>query len=95
MSARKSRRLAEKVIPRELLAKEIARVIDERALTQADAARAVNDAPSQLSILLNGRLDGFSAERLVRMLTLLGVNVDIVLRRNAGSAPGTVRVRRG
>jgi predicted XRE-type DNA-binding protein len=94
MSPGKRRTLADKVIPREQLAREIALLIDERALTQAAAARLVNDSPSQLSLLLNGTLDGFSAERLVRMLTLLGVNVEIVLRRTPATAPGKVRVRR-
>jgi predicted XRE-type DNA-binding protein len=94
MSPRARRTLAGKVIPRDQLAREIARLIEERNLSQAAAARMVNDSPSQLSLLLNGTLDGFSAERLVRMITLLGVNVDIVLRRAPDAGPGTVRVRR-
>ena len=94
MSARKSRKLADKVIPRAQLAREIAAVVADRRLTQAAAATLVNDAPSQLCLLLGGELDGFSAERLLRWLTLLGVDVDIVLRRNTDRKPGTVRIRR-
>ncbi|MDB4875602.1 MAG: transcriptional regulator [Gemmatimonadetes bacterium] len=94
MSARKSRHLAEKVIPRPQLAEEIARLIGRRELAQVRAAEIVNDSPSQLSLLLNGQIAGFSAERLIRMLTLLGVDVDVVLRERTDATPGQVRIRR-
>jgi predicted XRE-type DNA-binding protein len=90
----KSRTRAANVVPREPLAREIARIIRERRLTQAAAARLVNDAPWQLSVLLRGSTESFSTERLLRMLTLLGSNVDIVLSRTPDGGKGSVRVRR-
>ena len=94
MTPSKRRVRAENVVPRELLANEIARLIGERRLTQAAAARLVDDAPSQLSVLLGGSTEHFSTERLLRMLTRLGSNVDIVLSRTPDGASGAVRVRR-
>jgi predicted XRE-type DNA-binding protein len=94
MSGKKSRQLGSKVIPRDQLSREVRRAIAERDLSGAAAARLMNDAPSKISGLLHGRIDGFSAERLVRMLTLLGTNVDIVLRRDPYGRRGVVRVRR-
>jgi hypothetical protein len=41
--------------------------------------------------VVSGRLDGFSPERLMRMLTLLGKDVDIRIS-NAKSGQGKVRV---
>jgi predicted XRE-type DNA-binding protein len=94
MSPRKSRKLADKVIPRPQLAAEVLRRIERRNLTQARAAEIVNDSPSQMCLLAGGQIDGFSAERLIRMLTLLGVDVDIVVRERSDSVAGQVRIRR-
>jgi len=85
----KRRRVASKasrqaqVIPKEPLAREIRRLIEERGLTQADAAVLVRDAASQLSLLLSGKLRGFSIDRLVRTLLYLGRDVELVVRPSA------------
>ncbi len=68
------------VIPKEPLAREIKRLVTEKGLSQADAAVIVQDAASQLSLLLSGKLRGFSAERLVRTLLRLGRDVEIIVR---------------
>ena len=70
-------------IPREPLAREIRRLIEERGLSQADAAEIVHDAASQLSLLLSGKLRGFSVDRLVRALLHLGREVELVVRPSA------------
>ena len=67
-------------IPKEPLAREIRRLIDERGLSQVDAAAIVHDAASQLSLLLSGKLRGFSTDRLVRTLLYLGRDVELVVR---------------
>jgi predicted XRE-type DNA-binding protein len=67
-------------IPKEPLAREIRRLVAERGLSQAAAAVVVQDAASQLSLLLSGKLRGFSIDRLVRTLLRLGREVEIVVR---------------
>lgn len=48
------------------LAKEIARIIEERGLTQTKASHIVKNAPPQLSLMVTGKSAGFSTERLLR-----------------------------
>jgi predicted XRE-type DNA-binding protein len=67
-------------IPKEPLAREIRRLVTEQGLSQAAAAVVVQDAASQLSLLLSGKLRGFSIDRLVRTLLRLGREVEIVVR---------------
>lgn len=73
------------------LAKAIGDAIDRKQLTQVEAARLARDAQSQLSLLIGGHLRGFSLDRLVRILTRLGYNADIVMRRSRRST-GKIRV---
>jgi len=80
----RSRATAERVIPKEILAKEIASILRDRELTQTEAARIMNDAPSQVSLVVTGKLRGFSTERLLRMLARLGRDVEIVIRATNG-----------
>lgn len=72
--------------PEEELAKaqfatHIRRTIMRRRLSQAAAAAALMgiDQP-KVSALMNGRIDNFSSERLMRLLTRLGQDVDVTLR---------------
>ncbi len=71
--------------PEERLAKadlaiRIALVIRARRLTQAHAARILKIDQPKVSRLLRGRLSGFSTERLMHFLTLLGRDVEIVVK---------------
>jgi len=77
-SSRTSRQA--QTIPKEPLAREIRRLIEERGLSQVDAAVVVHDAASQLSLLLSGKLRGFSTDRLVRTLLYLDRDVELVVR---------------
>jgi predicted XRE-type DNA-binding protein len=43
-------------------------MLDDRQLTQTEAAYVIRDAPSQISLVVTSKLRGFSVERLVRML---------------------------
>jgi predicted XRE-type DNA-binding protein len=72
--------------PEERLAKaglafRIAGVIRARRLTQATAARILKIDQPKISRLLRGQLSGFSTERLMQFLTLLGRDVEIVIKR--------------
>lgn len=79
-AASKTTRRQAQVIPKEPLAREIRRLVTEKGLSQVDAAVIVQDAASQLSLLLSGKLRGFSTERLVRTLVRLGREVEIIVR---------------
>ena len=84
--------------PEERLAKaslafRIAGVIRARRLTQANAARILKIDQPKISRLLRGQLSGFSAERLMQFLALLGRDVEIVIKRKPRSRrQGRVRV---
>ncbi len=71
--------------PEERLAKadlaiRIASTIRARRLTQARAARILKIDQPKVSRLLRGRLSGFSTERLMHFLTLLGRDIEIVVK---------------
>ena len=75
------------------LAVRIAGVIRARRLTQASAARILKIDQPKISRLLRGQLSGFSTERLMQFLTLLGRDVEIVIKRAPHSRrQGRVRV---
>jgi len=76
-----------------LLAIQIQRILEERRLTQASAARILGVNQPKVSALVNGCLEGFSVERLMTFLTSLGRDVQITVgpRRSAHSA-GRIRV---
>jgi predicted XRE-type DNA-binding protein len=62
------------------LALRIASALRARRLTQARAARILKIDQPKVSRLLRGRLSGFSTERLMHFLTLLGRDVEIVVK---------------
>ena len=62
------------------LAAHLWRIISERCLTQAAAGKIMGLDQPKVSALMNGRLANFSSDRLMRFLTALGKDVDIVVR---------------
>ena len=73
------------------LARQVIRIIAQRGLTQAEAARLLGVAQPNVSALVNGRLSGFSVERLIHFLNALGSDVDIVVKPPT-NARGQVQV---
>lgn len=67
---------------RTALAKDIAKTIDELGLTQTEAAFMMHDAPSQVSLVVTGKLRGFSLVRLIRMRALLGAEITLNVKVN-------------
>lgn len=68
----------------ELLAKakiigQISDVIEERGLTQTQAAETLGIDQPSLSRLLRGRMSGFSLDRLLRMLNAFDYDVTITM----------------
>lgn len=71
-------------VAREGMASSVATILDDRDLTQTEAAFIMKDAPSQISLVVTGKLRGFSTERLLRMLARLGRDIDIKTRKAKG-----------
>jgi predicted XRE-type DNA-binding protein len=75
------------------LAVTINQIIEEQALSQVAAARRLQINQPKISALSNYQLDGFSVERLMKFLTALDRDVEIVIRRRPSSRkPGTIFV---
>ncbi len=85
----------EEALAKAELAARIGRLIAARHLTQAAAAKLLGVDQPKVSALLRGQLAGFSSDRLIRFLTLLGNDVDIVVRRRRSSTPGHLQVLAG
>jgi predicted XRE-type DNA-binding protein len=81
-------------IPKETLAKEIATILRDRKMTQIEAAYLAGDAPSQMSLVVSGKLRGFSVERLLRILARLGRDIDIVIKAAPDNRLGKIKVSR-
>jgi predicted XRE-type DNA-binding protein len=75
------------------LAAEIRQVIKRGRLTQVAAASLIGIDQPKVSALLNGRLGNFSSERLMRLLTALGQDVEITVKtKPRNRAHGRIRV---
>jgi predicted XRE-type DNA-binding protein len=62
------------------LASHIRLVLERRRLTQVAAAQLMGITQPKVSAILNGRLTNFSSERLMRLLTTLGQDVEITIK---------------
>lgn len=63
----------------ELMAR-LARVIEERGLTQAEAARVFGVSQPRVSDLVRGKIDLFSIDTLVNLLAKAGLQVTFTAR---------------
>jgi len=85
--------------PEERLAKarlaiEIGKLITARRLTQAEAGRRLGIDQPRISKLMRGHLADFSTSTLMKYLTVLGCNVELVVQsRPRAKGPGHLRVR--
>ena len=70
---------AEERLTKADLAMQIAAAIRKRRMTQAKVAAMLGIDQPKVSRLLRGQLSGFSTERLIHFLTLLGQDVTIVV----------------
>ena len=75
------------------LAMQVNELIAARRLTQARVAQLFGIPQPHVSELKNYKLSRFSSERLLRFMTLLDLDVEIVIRPKAkGHASGVVSV---
>jgi predicted XRE-type DNA-binding protein len=65
------------------LVQRIRDLIAERKLTQAKAADLLGLDQPKVSALIRGRVQGYTIDRLFRVLTALGQRVEITVRPNA------------
>ncbi|HET8655987.1 MAG TPA: helix-turn-helix transcriptional regulator, partial [Longimicrobiaceae bacterium] len=72
---------AEEALAKARLAAAIVDALERRRLTPADAAAILGVDQPEVSLLMNGRLDELTLDRLVRHLITLGHDVEIVVRR--------------
>ena len=84
---------ADEELTKAQLASHIRQAIRRRRLTQVAAATHMGIDQPKVSALLNGRLANFSSDRLMRLLTALGQDVEITVRAKPRSrAHGRIRV---
>lgn len=61
------------------LVRQIIRAMQQRGLTQAQTAEILSVSQPSVSNLVHGQYEKFSIDRLLRFLTDLGVDVEIIL----------------
>jgi len=68
-------------------------VIDRLSLTQTEAATRMNMKQSDVSNIVRGRLKGYTVDRLLRALTLLGQDIDLSIRPKQSNAPARINIQ--
>lgn len=68
-------------------------LITARKLTQTEAAKRIGIGQPDLSNVLRGRFRGYSTERLMRMLTAFGQDIDITVQPRRGKSKQGGRIR--
>lgn len=88
---------AEERLAKAKLAMRIENIIEKRKLKQIKAAEILGINQPKISALMNGRLSGFSIERLIHYLNLLNQDVEIVVKTKPGrlTTHGRLRVAFG
>lgn len=68
---------AEELLLKSDLSIRLQTILEERGLTDAQAATALGLTPAQLSVLRRGRASDFSVGQLVKFLNCLGSDVEV------------------
>jgi predicted XRE-type DNA-binding protein len=83
---------ADDLLAKAELAAKIITEIQRRRLTQSQAAAILGIDQPKVSALKQGKLSGFSIERLMRLLLVLGRDIEIVVKTKPRSR-STARLR--
>jgi predicted XRE-type DNA-binding protein len=85
---------ADELLAKSNLAIAIHDTIKQRGLTQVQAAELMGVDQPKVSKIVRGRLSEFSTERLLNYLLHLGLNIDIVIHKEAPKTQreGTISV---
>jgi predicted XRE-type DNA-binding protein len=87
---------SEDMLVKAQLVRQIAEILRERRLTQAGAAKVLRLTQPKISRMLRGEFRGISERRLLRCLTRLGRDVQIVVKETREkSAEGRLTVHFG
>ncbi len=78
---------ADDLLAKAELAAKIIEEVRRRRLTQSQAAAILGIDQPKISALKQGKLNGFSIERLMRLLLRLGRDIEITVKRKARSRP--------
>jgi predicted XRE-type DNA-binding protein len=81
---------ADDLLAKANLALHIRHTIEARGLTQARTAAILGLDQPKISAIINGRLDGYSTDRLMRFLNDLGCDVQISISAPHPEARGHV-----
>ena len=74
------------------LVSRIDAIVRQRRITQTEAGRLLGLSQPDVSRLLRGDFREYSLERLFRLLTALGRDVDIVIRQPRSATGGKLRI---
>ena len=75
------------------LVTRIDKIIRQRRLKQVEAAKLLGLSQPDISRLLRGNFREYSVERLMRLLTALGRDVEIVIREPRSQRQGRLAVK--
>ncbi len=67
-------------------------IVRQLGITQTEAGRLLGLSQPDVSRLLRGDFREYSLERLLRLLTVLGRDIDIVIRQPQSTSSGKLRV---
>lgn len=74
------------------LVTRIDRIIRQRGLKQVEAAKLLGLSQPDVSRLMRGDFREYSIDRLLRLVTALGRDVEIVIRESDAGRPGRLSV---
>jgi len=83
---------AEEKLAKAELAFRINQLLKERELDQTQAAKLLNIDQAKISALNRGRLAGFSMERLMKYLSLLDQDIEIIIKPHQLKSANHLRV---
>ena len=83
---------ADELLAKSKLARAIAAAVKERKISQSRLARLTGIDQPKISNLMNGRISGFSSDRLMHILLKLDQDVVILIRPKPDHRPATVTV---
>jgi len=83
---------ADELLAKSKLARAISAAIKERKISQSQLARLTGIDQPKISHLMNGRISGFSSDRLMHILLKLDQDVVISIRPKPSDRPAAVTV---
>jgi|SRR5271154_847616 predicted XRE-type DNA-binding protein len=83
---------AEEKLAKAELAFKINQLIEKRGFKQAEAAKLLKIDQAKISLLHRGRLSGFSMERLIKYLSILDQDIEIVIKPHRARVETHLRV---